>query len=319
MAYLYAIHDPWYPGFSDGDVDDRAAFCVYERYLSMNPTKRIMVYVGDRYKETMRRYGHFRIEFHQTIRITDVQAAEKVCVCAPIKDPLDRANIGTIVYDKKNGYCQGCKIGCMNFPNSNYESILQCMTYRYSTIDTMVQFPVQFIQKLDIFHYKDYSQYGYLKLFSPGAIADIPGLLYRLYCPEMGGGPGTNMLTIQRCLQKHFHLLEDMPVDKNHFALFNERLILENGLSHTRIVQQITENNFLRDSLTVMMYFANLIYKTDGPLYTDDTPLYSLNNLPEGRIDIVEEETPPLYDMIVAHAILYGPEIPSKDLLLAVY
>jgi hypothetical protein len=69
----------------------------------------------------------------------------------------------------------------------------------------------------------------------------------------------------------------------------------------------------------VMMYFANLIYKTDNTLYTEDTPLYSLNNLPEGIIQIVEEETPPLYDMIVAHAALYGPEIPSKDLLMAVY
>lgn len=318
MAYLYAFHDPWFHGFSDGDVDDRAAFCVYERFLRMNPSKRIMVYVGERYQETMRYYGHFQIEFQETLHIPDVESADKVCVCAPIKNPVDRANVGTIVYHKKNGYCQGCKIGTMNFPNANYEGLLECMTYRYSTADTMIPFPISFIKKLDP-SYQDYTQYGYIKLFSPGAIANIPGLLYRLYCPEMGGGPGTNMLTIQRCLQKHFHLLEDIPVDKDHFALFNERLILEKGLTPTQPIKQITDNYYLRNSLTVMMYFANLVYLTNGPLYTEETPLYSLNNLPEGTLAIVDEETPPLYDMVVAHAVLYGPALSSKEFLMAVY
>jgi hypothetical protein len=320
MVYLYAIHDPWFHGFSDGDVDDRAAFCVYEKFLDNNPHKTIIVYVGERYEETMRYYGHFQIDFREKLDLSEVMKAQKVCICAPVKDAVDRSNIGAIVHKKKNGYCQGCKIGCMNFPNASYDGFLKCMTYRYSTVDTMIQFPVKFSKKIDPIYYKDYQEYGYLKLFSPGAIAHIPGLLYRLYCPEMGGGPGTNMLTIQRCLQKHFHLLEDIPVDKDHFAEFNEKLIAEKELPHFSIVLQQTDNVYLQNSLTVMMYFANLIYKTGkGDLYTENTHIYSLNNLPPGRIEIMEEETPPLYDLVVAHATLYGPELPSKEELLALY
>jgi len=319
MSYLYAIHDPWFHGFSDGDVDDRAAFCVYERFLTMNPHKRILVYVGERYEETIHHYGHFQIEFQDTLNLRDMEEAEKICVCAPIKNPVERAAIAEIVYSNKNGYCQGCKIGCMNFPNANYERLLESMTYRYSTVDTMLTFPVRLIQHLDPIYYQDYQTYGYMKLFSPGAIVHVPGLLYRLYCPELGGGPGTNMLTIQKCLQKHFHLLEEIPVDKDHFIEFNKRLIADKGLTPSKPIQRLTSIPELLDALTVMMYFANLVYHTEGDLYTEETELYALNNLPPGIIRITEEETPPLYDMVVAHAVVYGRNLPSKHELLAVY
>jgi len=320
MAYLYAIHDPWFEGFGDGDMDDRAAFCIYERFLSINPHKRIIVYVGDRYDQTMEYYGHLHVEFRKTFNFKDIENAKKICISAPVKDASERNFLTSVLLKKGNGYCQGCKIGCMNFPNANYLPLLESVTTRYSTVDTMITFPNQFIQKLDPIYYSDYQLYGYIKLFCPGAIAHIPGLLYRLYCPELGGGPGTNMLTIQKCLQKHFQVLEEMPVDKDHFVEFNRRLMEEKGLKHTAPLLRLTDIPELLDSLTVMIYFANLVYQTgQGPLYSEDTDLYSLSNIPLGRMVIKDEETPPLYDMVVAHAVIYDQPLPSKEELLSLY
>ena len=320
MAYLYAIHDPWFEGLSDGDVDDRAAFCVYEQFLCHNPHKRIVVYVGDRYVTTLEHYSHLQVEFREMLNFEEIEQAEKICISAPVKDPTERSFLAAVLNKKGNGYCQGCKIGCMNFPNANYSALLESVTNRYSTVDTMITFPVEFIQRLDPIYFDDYQKYGYIKLFSPGAIAHIPGLLYRLYCPELGGGPGTNMLTIQRCIQKHFHLLRDLPVDKDHFIEFNQRLIREKGLRPTRAIREVTEIPELLDSLTVMTYFANLVYEADKwPLYHEDAPLYSLSTLPPGNISITEEETPPLYDLVVAYAVLYTGNLQSKEEILSEY
>lgn len=323
MSSLYAIHDPWFHGMADGDVDDRAAFCAYEFYLQQNPDQKIVVCVGERYEETVKHYGHFRIDFKESLSMEDASNAEKICICAPIKDPFFRASLTVILETKQNGYCQGCKIGCMNFPNQQYMSLLSSIpeSRRLSTLDTMIPFPVSFIQKLDPNYYEDYQQYGYLKLFSPGAIADVPGLLYRLYCPELGGGPGTNMLTIQRCLQNHFNLLTEIPIDKDHFDHFNTQLILTKEIHTTRAIRQMKimdGNDVLLRSITVMVYFANLIYKTENILYNDNTPLYSLKDLPPGTISLKEEETPPLYDLIAAHAVLYGG-IPAKEDIIQFY
>lgn len=320
MTYLYAIHDPWFEGKSDGDIDDRAAFCSYEIFLSKYPHKRILVYVGDRYEDTVNHYSHFHVEFRQHMIASEVEEAEKICICAPIKDASERAFLASVMNEKKNGYSQGCKIGCMNFPNPSYMPLLESVTYRYSTVDTMLTLPTEFIQKLDPIYYEEYQKYGYIKLFSPGAIVKIPGLLYRLYCPELGGGPGTNMLTIQKCLQKHFLLLPEIPIDKDHFMEFNQRLIELQGLKPTNAILRITQIPELVMSLTVMIYFANRIYDTgNGPLYTEETDLYSLADLPSGSIQIMEEETPPLYDLVVAHAVLYNGPLPSKQTLLNYY
>jgi hypothetical protein len=320
---LYAIHDPWFHGIADGDVDDRAAFCAYEHYLQKNPNQKIIVYVGDRYEETIKHYGHFRIVFKEAYSLEDASTAEKISICAPIKHAFFRASLTQLLETKKNGYCQGCKIGCMNFPNQQYMPLLESIpeSHRFSTLDTMITFPVSFIQKLDPIYYEDYQQYGYMKLFSPGAIANIPGLLYRLYCPELGGGPGTNMLTIQRCLQKHFNLLPEITVSKDQFDEFNKQLIQTQGIHTTSAIRQMSimeGNDELLRSITVMAYFANLIYKTNDTLYKEDTPLYSLKDLPQGTIALKEEETPPLYDLIATHAVLYG-NLPKKEDLIEFY
>jgi len=69
-----------------------------------------------------------------------------------------------------------------------------------------------------------------------------------------------------------------------------------------------------------MIYFPNLDYQTgQGPLYSEDTDLYSLSNIPLGRMVIKDEETPPLYDMVVAHAVIYDQPLPSKEELLSLY
>lgn len=76
----------------------------------------------------------------------------------------------------------------------------------------------------------------------------------------------------------------------------------------------------LVDSLTVMVYFANLVYRVqDGPLYKDDTELYSLQSIPEGTLWIHETESPPLYDLVAAHAMLYDVPVPSQSEIIAFY
>jgi hypothetical protein len=68
-----------------------------------------------------------------------------------------------------------------------------------------------------------------------------------------------------------------------------------------------------------MIYFANLIYKTDyGKLYEENTPLYSLKTLPIGKINLIEEESPPLYDLVTAHAVLYD-FLPTKEEIESFY
>jgi hypothetical protein len=112
----------------------------------------------------------------------------------------------------------------------------------------------------------------------------------------------------------------DLPVDKDHFIEFNRRLIQEKGLHITRSILATTPIRELAESLTVMVYFANLVYDTGhGPLYQEDTPLYSLSTLPTGTLSITEEETPPLYDLVVAHAVLYTGHLPSKEEILSAY
>jgi len=329
QTYLYAIHDPWFHGLADGDVDDRAAFCAYEEYLKRHPDQRIVVYVGERYEETMKHYGHFRVEFKDQLLMEEVAQATKVCICAPIHDANVRCSLTLLLETKQNGFCQGCKIGCMNFPNQNHMPLLESIQNRFSTVDTMISFPMSFVQTLDPIYYEDYQKYGFMKLISPGSIAHIPGLLYRLYCPEVGGGPGTNMLAIQRYLQTYFRYLPDMPIDKDHFAQFNRTLIEQVGIvcPHTiRVMPILQTNPVLLEAITVMVYFANLIYvkETRDPLYNDDTPLYSLNTLPSGSITLREDqpntpmESPPLYDLIAAHAVLYGP-LPTKEDVMAFY
>jgi len=334
MTTLYAIHDPWFHGMKDGDVDDRAAFCAYEQYLRNHPDETIVVCVGDRLKETELHYGHFQIQFKDHFSLEDAMRAHKICISAPIQDECFRNSLALLLESKQNGYSQGCKIGCMNFPNKNYLQLLESIPEknRFSTVDTMISFPMSFIQTLDPIYYDDYQKYGFMKLISPGSIAHIPGLLFRLYCPEVGGGPGTNMLSIQRHLQTYFNILPDMPIDKDHFVQFNRSLIEENGIHTTRAISEMTilqNNPVLMDAMTVMVYFANLIYQTDTEevLYTEDTPLYSLANLPKGSILLLDErckslhpemETPPLYDLIAAHGVLYDC-LPTKEDILRFY
>jgi hypothetical protein len=310
---LYAIHDPWFHGRSDGDVDDRAAFCAYDRYLRDHPSDTIRVCVGDRLSNTLEYYGHTRISFTDKIQRQDLLEASRILICAPVLDAADREMLREIMAERGNGYAQGCKIGCMNFPNANYLPLLSAVTHPYSTVDTMITFPVEFLMKLDPY-YKDYLCYGCIKLFSPGAILHIPGLLYRLYCPGIGGGPGTNMLSIQRILQT-FGILTHIPVDKDHFIEFNQTLCEEKKLVPIPAILRATTIPELIQSLTVMTYFANLVYQVGGPLYHEGSEIYSLQSLPQGVCLV--EDPPPLYDLVAAHWTLYGLQRPEE--ILAFY
>jgi hypothetical protein len=56
--------------------------------------------------------------------------------------------------------------------------------------------------------------------------------------------------------------------------------------------------------MTVMVYFANKYYKSGTRVYDQTNSLYSLKTLPPGTADIPVTETPPLYDLVVAIAVL---------------
>jgi hypothetical protein len=193
----------------------------------------------------------------------------------------------------------------------HYSSLLESIPLhqRYNTITTNIQFHHTLLDILDPSYKQDYMSYAILKLISPAGIINVPGLLYRLYCPIIGGGPGTNMLKIQEILQTHFGILPELKVDENNFQDFNGRLISEKSLKVTdnikKLMMNYPKNKALEDSLVVMVYFANLVFvKKDGTLLYENNDICSLNTVPEGMLNIQLDETPPLYDFVVAFCVL---------------
>ena len=320
MASLYCIHDPWFFGLKDGDMDDRAAFKYYERYLEKNPDKSIVVYIaGERYGLTVEYFKNSKIIFHNLFIKELAAQSDKICICAPVCDPGVRNILTDIITKKQNGYCQGHKIGSTNFPSMAYNELLESIPLynRYNTITTNVQFHHTFLDILDPEYKQDYMSYAILKLISPAGILHVAGLLYRLYCPVLGGGPGTNMLKIQEILQKHFGLLPDVTIHEDAFQDFNSRLILEKSLTSSPAIKKLMagypDNNVLEEALIVMVYFANLVFvKKDGNLLYEKNDICSLNTVPEGMLKIQLDETPPLYDLVAAFCTLH--DIPSNHL-----
>jgi len=320
MASLYCIHDPWFFGLKDGDMDDRAAFKYYERYLEKNPDKSIVVYIaGERYGLTVEYFKNSKIIFHNHFIKELASQSDKICICAPVCDPGIRNILTDIITKKQNGYCQGHKIGSTNFPSMAYNELLESIPLynRYNTITTNIQFHHSMLDTLDPVCKQDYLSYAILKLISPAGILHVPGLLYRLYCPILGGGPGTNMLKIQEILQKHFGFLPDVTIREDTFQEFNKRLIQEESLTSTDAIKKLMagypDNTVLEEALIVMVYFANMVFvKKDGSLLYEKNDICSLNTVPEGMLKIQLEETPPLYDLVAAFCVLN--DIPSNQL-----
>jgi len=318
MANLYCIHDPWFFGLKDGDMDDRAAFKYYEKYLKEHGGSIVVYIPGERYHLAIKYFKDSPISFHNYFIQEVAENSDKICICAPVEDPITRNILCQIIKKKQNGYCQGNKIGSTNFPSYNYSELLESIPNhnRYNTVTTNIQFPHEFLNLLDPEYKQEYMAYGILKLISPAGILHVPGLLYRLYCPILGGGPGTNMLKIQEILQNHFGLLHDVKITPETFQVFNTRLIEQEKLIVTDNIKKISENSpkELIDSLVVMVYFANLVFmKKDGcPLY-EKNDICSLNTIPEGTLKIQLNETPPLYDLVVAFCVLNN--ISSRELV----
>jgi len=319
MASLYCIHDPWFFGLKDGDMDDRAAFKYYEKYLEKND-KTVVVYIpGDRFLLTVEYFKNSKIIFHNEFIRELAEESDKICICAPVCDPEIRDHLTDIITRKKNGYCQGDKIGTTNFPSASYYNLLESIPLdnRYNTLTTNIQFHHSLLDVLDPMYKQDYMSYAILKLISPAGVMHVPGLLYRLYCPILGGGPGTNMLKIQEILQTHFGVLPDVTISGETFQDFNTRLIQENNLKVTEPIKKLMvnypDNKALEDALIVMVYFANLVFiKKDGTLLYEKNDICSLNTVPEGMLKIRLEETPPLYDLVAAFCTLN--DIPSSHL-----
>jgi hypothetical protein len=314
MAFIYAIHDPFYPGCNDGDMDDRLAIKLYDEYLLRHPeTSYIVVYiVGEgRYEKAVPYMNqHKRIIYESVFNIDEAKSAEKIIICAPVQDPEVRSVLANIIYEKKNGYCQGNKIGVTNFPNSDFKELLDSIpeNHRYSTETTSISFPHELIDNLDPENKDEYMSYGMLKLIAIGGIIHLPSLIYRLYCPGIGGGPGTNMLKIQELIQEHlipkmekdpyphYYLgynpnkindLKKMTIIPSNFELFNSILIdiikewpiylqssnklIDDFMVGFKEKMPTANHQAMENSLKVMIYFARMCYATEedgAPLFT---------------------------------------------------
>jgi hypothetical protein len=106
---LFAIHDPWFYGLEDGDVDDRGAFRYYERYLAREPTHEVIVWISDldRYEKTLEHFPNSPIKFYQVFHKEHFITSDKVCISAPVKDANLRDQMACHLSVSGNGYCQG--------------------------------------------------------------------------------------------------------------------------------------------------------------------------------------------------------------------
>jgi hypothetical protein len=348
MAFLYTIHDAFYPGCSDGDVDDRAAIQLYDKYLCDHPNDYIIVYLtGESRFKNATKYLNQQTNTGKRIVYTDkynpyeAKYAKNILICAPIPDPSVRADLSAIITLNQNGYCQGDKIGVTNFPKAEYKELLDSIPERnrFSTQQTSIAFPVHLLDYLDFENKDEYLSYGLFKLFAIGGIIHIPSLVYRLYCPEIGGGPGTNMLKIQELIQKHLipmmekgdynqELVSDLKkliVYSGNFEEFNDLLIqivyhkeiymnsnfnlVNEFMIQFRKEMPDANHKAMENALKVMIYFARMIYvKYDADLLFDHntTKFYSLSEIPEGKLMIELDESPPLYDFVFAYLVLNG-------------
>ena len=311
---LFAIHDPWFYGLEDGDVDDRAAFKYYELFMARNPgCHEVTVWIADleRYEKTLKHFPRSSIKFYHDFPLGHFLDSDKVSICAPVKDAGIRDQMAQHLTASKHftpsgiGYCQGTKIGTTNFPSKAYEALLESIPaeHRFCTYVTNLCFPTELLDVLDPDYKEEYLAYSVMKLISPGGIVHVPGLLYRLYCPILGGGPGTNMLKIQQYLKDYHPGLEDLTITGEGFRDTNQEIIGRLGLTPSHLVEGLQPE--LEESMTVMIYFANKYYKSGATrVYDDKNCLYSLKTLPPGTADIPVTETPPLYDLVVAIAVL---------------
>jgi hypothetical protein len=162
---------------------------------------------------------------------------------------------------------------------------------------------VELLDTLDPEYKHEYMAYSIMKLISPGGIVHVPGLLYRLYCPILGGGPGTNMLKIQQCLKDYHPGLEDLIITAEDARDNNLEIMGRLGLEKPSFMKGFEPE--LEEAMAVMIYFANTYYKSGSfRVYDDQESLYSLRTLPPGKIDLPLTETPPMYDLVVAIAVL---------------
>jgi hypothetical protein len=339
---FYAIHDAWFYSLNDGDVDDRAAIKFYEKMIEKNPEIKIMVYFTDeRFNISKSYFNNSNITFCENFNIEDVLMSDKVGVFAKIKDEKIRNALVPILTEKKNGYCQGDKIGSYNFPDDNYSALLNSMTYKYSTDFTNICFKDSFLDILDPEYKNDYLVYGLLKLIAIGGIIHFPGLVYRLYCPKIGGGPGTNMLKIQNWFKSIIPELNEITIDSDNFRMVNEIILNEyvpsliilnyfkplttfmkkaEEMKKVKIGDQLVDIDLeaLHNSLKVMIVFANIIYKPRVGISLfniETTDFYTLTNIPLGDLMISLDETPPLYDLIAAYCILNNITTDDKEFI----
>jgi hypothetical protein len=111
------------------------------------------------------------------------------------------------------------------------------------------------------------------------------------------------MLKIQQFLKDYHPGLEDLMVTAEGFRETNWDIIGRLGLTLQPLMDGLQPE--LEEAMTVMVYFANKYYKTGASrVYDGQTSLYSLKTLPPGTVDLPIRETPPMYDLVVAIAVL---------------
>lgn len=347
--YYIVFHDPHVAGQVTGDVDDLAAMRLYETMMKIDPYLRVTVYLTDERLVAAQPYftdtnlviknlsekgpdGKVVINLKEA----DLYSADKIGVFAPIADKDIRDMITRVILAKKNGYCQGDKIGVTNFPNKDYENLLHAIDAKFSTETTNLSFPSELLTDLDPNFSEKYLSYGLLKLIAIGGIARNPKLVYRLYCPGIGGGPGTNLIKILELIQKN-NPFQSVPSDVDFTSipcdmasagtlcqhiidLYDKKQKMENtadpldgfmpldNLIDEASKDATIDTQSLRNSLKVMLIFGNMIYApTDGTVLFNNTQekFHSFLDIPSGKLMISLDKTPPLYDLVAAYCMMF--------------
>ena len=97
--------------------------------------------------------------------------------------------------------------------------------------------------------------------------------------------------------------MDDLTVTAEGFRQTNQVIISRLGLIPPHFLDGLQPE--LLESMTVMVYFADKYYRSGATrVYDNQETLYSLRTLPPGTVDLPLTETPPLYDLVVAIAVL---------------
>jgi hypothetical protein len=350
MINLLLVLDIWVPGMSLGDIDD-LLLAATAHLMNDKVSLKIYLVNNEARLAAMRGQQDLAGYFSEGTFIEGKFTAEhlawatKVLVCAPMDDPEAVALMTADSAANPGKYgCQGADDKAYNIKGEALQAMANTFVSRYPTNKTNISFDKSILTKL---RFEDSVinmclSYTFRKLVSPGAVL---GIVARLYCPLVAGGPGGNMLTIQRHLNTVF-FDNKLSVTAESFHATNEsihafvkanRLALEEDVRFRfsyeaidlfladvdPVVDQLAAANptiaELPLAMRVVRLYANLFYVPHAgfaPLYAPDTPFFALDNLPDGALHhSIETQLTTVvgYDLVAGWAFLN--DITADDLV----